>query len=1021
MKTNTTVITAITTLLILLMAGSAMCATYNDQIILVEKENFVPGGYNIVTDGATATVDFNNSGDEFEWHAYGTVPNFDINQGCFCYALIYYADEDERFDDWGGANPGACIGTFEVNVCDGSFDTEDTAIDLGINMPEYPDFNGNPDPSDEYCNAEGDGYENCCGAKLWIVPCSDYDAPSMTAWNPADYLFETDLIWYDDTDYHIEPNVMETIVNVSCVSAGDTVLVGATVRDGDGVYDLENMVVTANMSVYGVDEIVVLDYVEMDGCIDAYYNATVQVTKKTIDYCYERNGYQTEFVIVAEDPSGANDTLEESLDVEPGTCAYMQLHNMECDGSDAYDEELRTVALTQLANCNTRDYTNWWGHGDMFDIYMIRYSVQMYDEYNNHIGSIDDHCRDGFTAWTTGTDVSLKIGTWSDDKIIMVNENNPGETTLTVRCLENDGIDDVVQVIEFLNPIADLDVISDIDVLYTTDDEINITAQIVDLYGDPIMMPRVEVVLLTDNSYTTTGETDENGVVTFDIEIPVSEAGASVEFTALAECKAGAMTLNVVEPVINYVVIGDTESPVEFGENQTLTCTCYTDHDTMMCCDNETWSCNEYGEIDATTGYFVAGDVEGVAVVEVNVSGITNTTDIVINGIDCDGHAAMAQPGVEGNLTSGTVMVSWNFTGNGTVCVQALGDPIPEWGNDTKGAFVFVETSDPGGDENVTLDLNGTGDTWMLNNSTWEFYAAGDTSTVGLGIYQMFALIYDEPEPEPEYGGCNVSMSLKKDGIELDNQTVLFNGTNMGDSVYTYAINVAGVDNVPVFSCIVSNVSVGTDSTIVQVRYVFLVDDTFSQNNNCTSAIYNEYCLYANEGLMVAGNDGYYFKECMSSRYVFVNNTANESSALLVEFHDGDVKTLAIGETWDLGRGFTLTVQSTDCYVEPDPDPDPTPTATPRRRSSSSSGGSGLYAPEPTNTTVADNTTSTPPPEPADDDAVTSETPVSNDDKGKDDDKKPTPTPVDDSPGFAAVFAIAGILAVAYIVRQKRE
>jgi len=39
-------------------------------------------------------------------------------------------------------------------------------------------------------------------AKIWIVPSSDYDATakSMTAWNAADYLFETGMIDYYDAD-----------------------------------------------------------------------------------------------------------------------------------------------------------------------------------------------------------------------------------------------------------------------------------------------------------------------------------------------------------------------------------------------------------------------------------------------------------------------------------------------------------------------------------------------------------------------------------------------------------------------------------------------------------------------------------------------------------------------------------------------------------------------------------------------------------------------------------------------------
>ena len=36
---------------------------------------------------------------------------------------------------------------------------------------------------------------------LPIIILDDYDNPEMTEWNPGDYLFETDLITYIDTDY----------------------------------------------------------------------------------------------------------------------------------------------------------------------------------------------------------------------------------------------------------------------------------------------------------------------------------------------------------------------------------------------------------------------------------------------------------------------------------------------------------------------------------------------------------------------------------------------------------------------------------------------------------------------------------------------------------------------------------------------------------------------------------------------------------------------------------------------------
>jgi len=61
------------------------------------------------------------------------------------------------------------------------------SVDLGMDLPKSPDAN----------------YP--AGAKIWLVTANDYNGGSasvgpMTAWNLADYLFETALITYDDTD-----------------------------------------------------------------------------------------------------------------------------------------------------------------------------------------------------------------------------------------------------------------------------------------------------------------------------------------------------------------------------------------------------------------------------------------------------------------------------------------------------------------------------------------------------------------------------------------------------------------------------------------------------------------------------------------------------------------------------------------------------------------------------------------------------------------------------------------------------
>lgn len=116
------------------------------------------------------------------------------------YSLIYYADKQDRFEDWGGDNPGALIATAVANE-DGEISIEGSN-NLKMNLPHADDWNGTSEAN--YCDvANGfDDYDLCRGAKVWLVPSDRYDVSSkkLIGWNPTEYLFETDLITYDDTD-----------------------------------------------------------------------------------------------------------------------------------------------------------------------------------------------------------------------------------------------------------------------------------------------------------------------------------------------------------------------------------------------------------------------------------------------------------------------------------------------------------------------------------------------------------------------------------------------------------------------------------------------------------------------------------------------------------------------------------------------------------------------------------------------------------------------------------------------------
>jgi hypothetical protein len=107
---------------------------------------------------------------DFDFDGYGLMTDMD-------YSLIYYADP------WPGNHRGALLGTGHTDPINGDL-TISGSVDLGMDLPDCDD----------------DNYPS--GAKIWLVPSSDYDAGNtkMIGWHPSNYLFEYDLITYDDTD-----------------------------------------------------------------------------------------------------------------------------------------------------------------------------------------------------------------------------------------------------------------------------------------------------------------------------------------------------------------------------------------------------------------------------------------------------------------------------------------------------------------------------------------------------------------------------------------------------------------------------------------------------------------------------------------------------------------------------------------------------------------------------------------------------------------------------------------------------
>ena len=72
------------------------------------------------------------------------------------------------------------------------------------------------------------------------------------------------------------------------------------------------------------------------------------------------------------------------------------------------------------------------------------------------------------------------------------------------------------------------------------------------------------------------------------------------------------------------------------------------------------------------------------------------------------------------------------------------------------------------------------------------------------------------------------------------------------------------------------------------------------------------YRLYAAKGLTVDGKSSYYTIGWQGEKYIAVNGKANKLAKLVLEQDSSDSKVLSVGQTWDMGDGYTLAAQSID-------------------------------------------------------------------------------------------------------------
>ncbi len=156
------------------------------SLILENKD----ASWNIINDGYQVELTFNPCCPNFEWTLEGKVTQTEKE-----YVLIYYADQPDRFVNWGGA-PALELARVTSDV---NGDISDSGSkNLGACFPFETDWNIGPN-ADYHAY---DGYDHAKGAKIWLIPTSDYNGIDevLSAWNPGDYMFETDLVAYFDCD-----------------------------------------------------------------------------------------------------------------------------------------------------------------------------------------------------------------------------------------------------------------------------------------------------------------------------------------------------------------------------------------------------------------------------------------------------------------------------------------------------------------------------------------------------------------------------------------------------------------------------------------------------------------------------------------------------------------------------------------------------------------------------------------------------------------------------------------------------
>ena len=153
-------------------------------------------------------------GAQFGYNAGGSTFDFGlIAEGLAVstpYSLIYYADTEDRFVDWGGL-----VGAAGRVIASGTSGADGSLVlsgspELNQNLPSLPDANAY---FYDY-TLPPDGYADATGAKIWLIPTAVLTGGVMpvATWSPDDtWLFEMQLVNYSDDEKPPERMVAITV------------------------------------------------------------------------------------------------------------------------------------------------------------------------------------------------------------------------------------------------------------------------------------------------------------------------------------------------------------------------------------------------------------------------------------------------------------------------------------------------------------------------------------------------------------------------------------------------------------------------------------------------------------------------------------------------------------------------------------------------------------------------------------------------------------------------------------------